>query len=1256
MDSKTKRYFLRTAMLLLLMALTSISAWAETVNGVKYIKYDSENEVYAEATQNDVTVLTGSETTLTAGWYVVNGNVNYNSYLYTEANEGEDVNIILSDGATLTVGALTSNSKGRERLSIYGQSQGTGTANISRSLMGCYSLTIYGGIINANILDCAQGGVGIYGGTVNAGSIKPYGGVYLTGGNVTVTGEIEARDQGFNIDLCGATVKASSYNAARVCIQKGLTYYDGTGASYSGTIEYYQNLLDLKPDEITAIAGKTLRTYDYRDGTCGEPNVNEGKNVTWLYNIATRTLTISGAGAMADFSSKDNQPWKDNRDNITTVVIKNGVTSIGGNAFYGCSSLTSVTVCATACTLGNGAFDGCAILFQLTKKNAGTESESTTYYTTLGDAVNAAADGDKITLLKDYTITVSRDNVTTDTRGVSINKSITLDLNDHKITRDNSKENSEYAGKLISIDAGATLTLVDNGDDKGKMGSIENQDVLGGGNAIVVGNSSTLIAKGVKISTYFQSVTVGIDGGGTAVIDDCVIQGDGGINLLGTATIINSDISGGDKGAIQVGEYDSSDDVIHKGHLTIGVDVYISGFNTVGIDYLAGTVILKALPTFGQNRPTASSTTRAKARAKTRESDLLDIWMRRGLSLTFEKGTFKTPDHPMSIRILDNDGPVDLTTYTNPITTNYSKYVKDGDQEIDPNDVFEWKESDFTPAFRLNTGEVILNHAAATVTSYSGTSTPTTTPYYDFSEAITAANSRYKTATEAGGTEFIPTLKMLEDVSYDTGIEIGDGSTVTKVTLDLGPYGISGSVSDALLTINSSANLMIVGTAETSKIENTNTSNDAISNYGTLTINGVTVRGSNGISNDGTLNITDTSVEATNSYGDGICNNGSLTMSSSSVTGYEIGIYNEGSLTLTSGNVKGYQYAISNTIYATACSIGDVTLVAYTGIYIRNDVTFTAWPTFSGTSTDIQLDEGKKIILANGIGAPTDDYGKVSVEVFMSSNENLDAAFQFTSGFSSIDGVPAGTLLPCDVFGMVTKQGGTMRVGEKQGEGYIVPVTVAQQTLMPGWNTWIDDKSQAVGVSAEGIATYAVTQVEGDVVSVASLPDGLVEAGMPILIYNGTGASAAVGITPLDNEYFARETSRSLSQALGSSTETSPCFQGTVGGKTLTASDDYDYFGCNGEAFVSLDLPATVGAHRCWLALPKSSGNGGSPSGTRSLTIGFGGDGDGTTGVREIKEVREVTDDTWYTLEGLKLSGRPQKRGIYVHGGRKVAI
>ena len=368
--------------------------------------------------------------------------------------------------------------------------------------------------------------------------------------------------------------------------------------------------------------------------------------------------------------------------------------------------------------------------FSLTK-NAGTESESITYYPTLGDAVNDAADvGDKITLLKDYTITVSRDgNVTTDTRGVSINKSITLDLNDHKITRDNTKEIGEYAGKLISIKDGATLTLVDNGADKGTMGSIENIDVPGG-HAIVVGDGSTLKATGVLTSSNRE--TVHIDGGGTAVIDDCVIQGDGGITLYGTATITNSDISGGNKGVIRVGEYYKEWDgpyVIHTGHLTIGDGVYMSAYATPPyIDYVFGTVIFKALPTFGKNRPTTRATTRA--RAKTRESDYYDIAMRRGLSLTFEEGTFKTPDHPMIIRILDNDGfPVDPATYTNPITTNYSKYVKDGGEVIDQNKVFKWEEQYSTKGFRMNTGEVISNHAAATVTSYSGTTTPTTKPY-----------------------------------------------------------------------------------------------------------------------------------------------------------------------------------------------------------------------------------------------------------------------------------------------------------------------------------------------------------------------------------------------------------------------------------------------------------------------------------------------------------------------------------------------
>ena len=83
---------------------------------------------------------------------------------------------------------------------------------------------------------------------------------------------------------------------------------------------------------------------------------NEFSPVLWGYDNGTQTLTISGTGAMADYNS-DNQPWKDFRGNITSVVIEDGVTSIGDNAFKDCSSLATVTIYAPELTYyGEDAF------------------------------------------------------------------------------------------------------------------------------------------------------------------------------------------------------------------------------------------------------------------------------------------------------------------------------------------------------------------------------------------------------------------------------------------------------------------------------------------------------------------------------------------------------------------------------------------------------------------------------------------------------------------------------------------------------------------------------------------------------------------------------------------------------------------------------------------------------------------------------------------------------------------------------------
>lgn len=67
------------------------------------------------------------------------------------------------------------------------------------------------------------------------------------------------------------------------------------------------------------------------------------------------TLTISGKGAMPDFSSTEEQPWSGNSSRIRKVIIGNGVTSIGSCAFWKCE-LLSVEIPSSVQNIGNSAF------------------------------------------------------------------------------------------------------------------------------------------------------------------------------------------------------------------------------------------------------------------------------------------------------------------------------------------------------------------------------------------------------------------------------------------------------------------------------------------------------------------------------------------------------------------------------------------------------------------------------------------------------------------------------------------------------------------------------------------------------------------------------------------------------------------------------------------------------------------------------------------------------------------------------------
>ncbi|WP_407385897.1 leucine-rich repeat protein [Ruminococcus sp.] len=93
----------------------------------------------------------------------------------------------------------------------------------------------------------------------------------------------------------------------------------------------------------------------------GETSGTTG-DCTWRLNGTT--LTISGKGSMGNYYSYGSAPWYGAE--ITDVVIEEGVTSIGSEAFFGCTGLTSVTIPDSVTSIGDGAFHSCTGLTSVT--------------------------------------------------------------------------------------------------------------------------------------------------------------------------------------------------------------------------------------------------------------------------------------------------------------------------------------------------------------------------------------------------------------------------------------------------------------------------------------------------------------------------------------------------------------------------------------------------------------------------------------------------------------------------------------------------------------------------------------------------------------------------------------------------------------------------------------------------------------------------------------------------------------------------
>ena len=128
-------------------------------------------------------------------------------------------------------------------------------------------------------------------------------------------------------------------------------YYDNWGRVWNRVVS---NVRDSIPDRMNV----HFKDNIYDSGSCGE-------NVTWTLT-ADGTLTISGTGAMTDYTYDSRSPWYSCRTHIKRVVMQQGVTSIGDHAFWDCSGLTSVTIPDGVTSIGDSAFSGCTALTSVT--------------------------------------------------------------------------------------------------------------------------------------------------------------------------------------------------------------------------------------------------------------------------------------------------------------------------------------------------------------------------------------------------------------------------------------------------------------------------------------------------------------------------------------------------------------------------------------------------------------------------------------------------------------------------------------------------------------------------------------------------------------------------------------------------------------------------------------------------------------------------------------------------------------------------
>ena len=178
-------------------------------------------------------------------------------------------------------------------------------------------------------------------------------------------------DQGANVSSYVLSEVATSFPLYRkqimpIPVQIGRFDFDGNLSFYfkAYNILTYDSVEAVPVEElarkISQLLGKNpLRPRLTSKGYCGRGKQRE--SVTYTFH-ETGLFLISGFGPMRHYLEPENAPWHPKKENITSLRIESGVTSIGGRAFYDCKALANVQLPDSVESIEDFAFCGCEAL------------------------------------------------------------------------------------------------------------------------------------------------------------------------------------------------------------------------------------------------------------------------------------------------------------------------------------------------------------------------------------------------------------------------------------------------------------------------------------------------------------------------------------------------------------------------------------------------------------------------------------------------------------------------------------------------------------------------------------------------------------------------------------------------------------------------------------------------------------------------------------------------------------------------------